>query len=95
MGDGIMADDDGVSREALFSAIVSEAAGFYKIVTVTASSFLGGSLLLMEKIAEKPKPWTLIILAGGWLLLIASIGLVAWVRMRLNLDAGQMALEGK
>ena len=86
--------EDQVSRKALFTAIVSEATGFYKIVTVIASSFLGGSLLFMEKIAVKPKPWTLVILAGGWLLLMASIGLIAWIRC-LNLDAGQMALEGK
>lgn len=89
-----MLDDDRVSRDAVFSSIVTEAAGFYKIVTVTASSFLGGSLLFMEKIAPKPATWTLWVLGTGWTALVASIALVAWVRWR-NLESGRLFLEGQ
>ncbi|TET39224.1 MAG: hypothetical protein E3J72_00855 [Planctomycetota bacterium] len=90
-----MAENDNVSREALFAAIVSEAAGFYKIITITGSSFLGGSLLFMEKIAPNPKMWTLwYFLLPSWLFIIASIGIVIYVR-RKNIESGRLALEGK
>ena len=83
-----------VSRELMFSSIVSEAAGYYKIITVTASSFLGGSMIFLEKIARNPICFSVWILAFGWIMLIASIGLVGWVRSG-NLKSGWQALEGK
>ena len=46
--------DNRVSHDAVWQSIAAEAAGFYKIITVTASSFLGGSLLFMDKFAPHP-----------------------------------------
>lgn len=89
-----MTENNKVSKDALFQAIVTEAGGLYKVVAVTASSFLGGSLLFIEKIAPNPVACTLWLLGLGWVLLIVSISLVAWVRL-LNLDSGRLALEEK
>ncbi|MHC4662847.1 MAG: hypothetical protein ACYS8W_14285 [Planctomycetota bacterium] len=88
-------DDDNVSREAIFSAIVAEAGGFYKIITTIGGGFLGGSLVFMEKIAPHPAKWTLWhFLLPAWILILASGAIVVFVR-RKNLESGRLALEGK
>jgi hypothetical protein len=88
-----MAEDEHVSKDAVFSSIVSEAACFYKMIVAVASSFLGGSLIFMEKIAPDPSTFSLVVLGIGWLALMASIALVATVR-RLNLESGWRAMGG-
>jgi hypothetical protein len=87
-----MDEKDSVSKEGVFSSIVSEAAGFYKVIIAVASSFLGGSLVFMEKTAPDPTTFSLVVLGIGWLALIASIALVVTVR-RLNLESGWRAME--
>ena len=89
-----MENRDRVSKEAAFAAIVAEAGGFYKSVLTVASSFLGGSLLFMHRIAPDPSRLSLVFLSIGWGLLIICVALVIRVRRR-NLDSGWQALEGK
>lgn len=83
-----------VSKDAVFAAIVSEAAGFYKLVLTVASSFLGGSLLFLDRIATHPSARSVWILGLGWVCLIGAIVTVAVVRRR-NLESGYLALEEK
>jgi hypothetical protein len=84
-----------IRREAVFNSVVSEAAGFYRVIVTVASSFLGGTLLFVERIAPTPRPFWLVVLGVGWLCLIASItAAVTWVR-RLNLESGHLALSGQ
>jgi len=83
---------DIVSKETIFKILAQEAGGFYQIITVTASSFLGGTLLFMDRIAPKPQAYSLCFLFIGWILLIVSISSVAYVR-RYNLKSAQYALQ--
>jgi len=83
---------DSVSRDALFTVIAAEAAGYYRTITTVASAFLGGSLLFLDKLASRPSTLSLFVLGGAWICLIASIACTAWVR-RKNLDSGWKALE--
>ena len=89
----MMAKDDAVSKEQVFLSVASEAAGYYKLIVTVASSFLGGSLLFLERIAPRPSQFSLVVLAAGWASLIASIGLVAWIRAK-NLESGALVLAG-
>lgn len=45
-----MNEEKDVSRECIFNIYAAEAQGFYKLVITIASSFLGGSLIFVEKI---------------------------------------------
>lgn len=83
-----------VSKDTLFNSIVKEAGEFYNLILTVASAFLGGSLLFLEKIAPQPVKWSFCILGFGWLSLIISIGLAAYVRLK-NLESGRLALEEK
>jgi hypothetical protein len=81
-----------VSLDVIWQSMASEAAGFYKTIIVTASSFLGGSLLFMKDIAPNPLPITLGFLSLGWMALILSIILVAKIRWH-NVESGRLVLE--
>lgn len=81
-------------EQLIFSSIVTEAGGFYSAILTIASSFLGGSLLFLEKITEAPNPISLYFLGLGWICLVFSIISIIFVRRR-NLDSGWLALEGK
>lgn len=85
---------DCISRTAIFSAIVSEAVGFYRLVTLTSGGFLIGSLIFIGMISTNLKQETMSLLLISWSMLIASIGSIAFVRMR-NLESGRLALEGR
>ena len=89
-----MGDNEAVSKDATFAGIVAEAGGFYKSVLTVASSFLGGSLVFMQRIAPNPSTVSLIVLGIGWVLLVACVAVVVFVR-RLNLDSGRQALRSE
>ena len=87
--------EDDVSRrdELIFSTIAQEAAGFYGLILTLATSFLGATLVFIDRIAPKPQHWTLILLGLGWLCLIAAVSLIASVRWR-NIESGRTAHAG-
>jgi hypothetical protein len=89
-----MGDTEQIPREVVFSTAATEAAGFYKFIITVASSFLGGTLLFLERVVPHPTSLGVALLGLGWLFLIASIAAVAWIR-RLNLESAQRALAGK
>ncbi len=89
-----MTDKKQVSKDTILTVLATEAGGFYNLVITIASSFLGGSLLFIEKIALIPSNSSLYLLGLGWLALIGSIVAISFVR-RLNLDSGWKALEEK
>jgi hypothetical protein len=83
-----------VSKDALFSSIVAEAQGLHRQMVTIAVTFLGGTLLFLEKIATEPTVFSMLFLILGWAALIASVALSSFVRLK-NLDAGRYALEEK
>lgn len=83
-----------ITRSDIFSSIVSEAGSFYRTIITVASTFLGGTLLFLERIAPRPSIHSVIVLAIGWFCLIAAILFIIFVRA-LNLRSGQYALEGR
>ncbi len=87
-------EQKGISREAIFKVLAADADGYYKLVLTLASSFLGGSLLFLEKIMPKPTWLSLLFVSLGWGSLIASVALVTSIRA-WNLRSGFFALEGK
>jgi len=89
-----MNDDITRRQELVFATIAQEAAGFYGLILTLATSFLGGTLVFIDRIAPSPARWTLALLGFGWLSLIASVSLIAWVRWR-NIESGRMADAGK
>lgn len=84
-------DEDYVSKNVLFQSIATEAGGFYGLVITVASSFFGGTLLFMDKLATDPVRCPVLLLLG-WIALVASIALIGWVRLA-NLISGRLALE--
>lgn len=86
--------DKPVSREVLFNSIVKEAGDFYNLILGISSAFLGGSLFFIEKIAPNPQGYSLVLLYAGYVLLILTIALSAYVRWK-NLESGKKALESK
>lgn len=83
-----------VSRSAILQSITTEASGFYTTVTTVASTFLGASLLFVDKFLIVGTAISLAVLAVSWISLVASIACVAHVRF-LNLRSGQLALQDK
>jgi len=81
-------------KRLIYQTVASGASGLYKTTLTIASTFLGGSLLFLEKFAPHPSTWSKLILAFGWLLLVAAIGLTMRVQ-RLNNRCGYYALEEK
>jgi hypothetical protein len=90
-----MADDPNVvPRSAILQSITTEASGFYTTITTVASTFLGASLLFVDKFLIAWTMSSLVVLAVSWVSLVASIACVARVRF-LNLRSGQLALQEK
>ena len=89
---GTETEDQLITRREVFSTIVAESSAVYKLIVTVASSFLGGTLLFLERIAPHPLGWSLVILGLGWLALIVSIIIVVYVRM-YNIRSGQFVLE--
>jgi hypothetical protein len=88
-----MADDsNAVSKSAILQSITTEASGFYTTITTVASTFLGASLLFVDKLLTAGATFSLMVLAVSWISLVASIACVARVRF-LNLKSGQLALQ--
>lgn len=85
--------EDRVRREALLASVTTEAQGFYNLVMTAATSFLGGTLLFMEKVAA-PSNWSVFAIGAGWLSLVGAIACVAIVR-RINLLSGGHALASQ
>lgn len=83
-----------VTSDVVFQAIVDQALAFYKLIVTVASTFLGGTLVFIEKIAPNPTRCSLWLLGAGWLLLIATILCVAIVH-RLNLQSGKHVMAGR
>lgn len=77
---------------AILQSITAEAGGFYNLIVTVASTFLGGSLLFMEKIAPIHNGWSLLGLGVAWASLAASIGCIARLRY-YNLKSGRLALN--
>lgn len=78
-------------RASAYKVTVAECSAFYRMVVVVSTSFLGGTLFFLERIAPSPARWTLMFLFCGWFFLILSIFLVIGVR-RLNIEAGRQYL---
>jgi hypothetical protein len=83
-----------VSSDTVFKAIVDQALSFYRLIVTVASTFLGGTLVFIEKIAPAPTQCSLWLLGAGWLFLIATILCVAFVH-RLNLQSGKHVMAGR
>lgn len=88
-----MNDDVDRRSELIFATIAQEAAGFYSLILTVASTFLGGTLVFIDRIAPDPVGWSLMVLAVGWLSLLLSVTLIAWVRWR-NIESGRHAQDG-
>jgi len=84
--------DEKVSKDTLFQSIVKEAGEFYNLILTVSSAFLGGTLIFLEKIAPNPVQCSLWVLYLGWVSLIGSIAISAYVRLK-NLESGRLALE--
>lgn len=88
-----MPDDPKATRQlAILQSLTTEAGGFYALIVTVASSFLGGSLLFLEKFALNRSRWTLALLILAWLALVAAIGCIARLRYH-NLKSARLALE--
>ena len=79
---------DQCSKDAILGSYTTEAQGFYNLTTGIATSFLGGSLFFMEKIAS-PAGASLWCLRVGWITLVASIVCIAIARRINLLSAGE------
>ena len=86
------ADESVIPRAAVFSSLVKAAADYYKTIVTVASSFLGGTLIFLEKIAVNPSFGSTVLLGIGWLLLVLSILAILLVE-RWNLESGRQALR--
>lgn len=86
-------DPNVVTKSAVLQSITAEANGFYGVVVTVASTFLGGSLLFLEKFAPARSAWSIVMMALGWTALVASIGCITRIRF-LNLRSGKLALQG-
>jgi hypothetical protein len=87
-------DSDRALKLAILQSITTEASGFYGLIVTVASSFLGGSLLFMEKISPLRSEWSLVGFGVAWISLVASIGCIARLRY-YNLKSGRLALDEK
>lgn len=83
-----------IPRDTVFSVLATEAAGFYKLIVTVVSSFLGGTILFLDKLAPRPTAFAVVLLGVGWVCLIASVVTVAWIRQN-NLSSGYLALARK
>lgn len=88
------AQQSDVSRSDIFASVVAEAGAFYRLLVTVVSSFLGGTLLFLDKICSDPPAISLVVLYIGWLALVVCIILVALVRAG-NIRSGRMALESR
>ena len=90
-----MADDQNiVSKSAVLQSVTAEANGFYGAVVTVASTFLGGSLLFLEKFAPAESNWSIYIIGFGWIALAAAIGCIARVRF-MKSAIGKAFLEDR
>jgi H+/Cl- antiporter ClcA len=90
-----MPDDPKAALQfAILQSLTAEAGGFYGLIVTVASSFLGGSLLFLEKFALNPTRWTLVLLILAWLALVAAIGCIARLRYHY-LKSAKLALEDR
>lgn len=88
-----MPDDPKAARQlAILQSLTTEAGGFYTLIVTVASSFLGGSLLFLDKFALNRNRSMLALLILAWLALVAAIGCVARLRYH-NLKSARLALE--
>jgi hypothetical protein len=89
-----MADDqDDQVQQEIFQIVVAECRGFYKLVITVATAFLGGTVLLFDRLAPEPASlWSLAVLGAGWLSLVGSIVAVSYVR-RWNIESGRLTLK--
>jgi hypothetical protein len=87
-----MAEDPNiVPKSAILQSVTAEANGFYGVVVTVASTFLGGSLLFLEKFTPAKSGWSIVVISVGWISLVASIGCIARLRF-MNLRSGKLAL---
>ncbi len=87
-----MAEDPNVvPKSAILQSLSAEANGFYGVIVTVASTFLGGSLLFLEKFTPAKSDWSIVVISVGWISLVASIGCIARVRF-MNLRSGKLAL---
>ncbi len=84
-------DPNIVPKSAILQSVTAEANGFYGVVVTVASTFLGGSLLFLEKFTPAKSNWSIGVISVGWISLVASIGCIARVRF-MNLRSGKLAL---
>lgn len=84
--------EDQIDKATSFTAIASEASGFYTTIITVSSSFLGGSLVFIEKFApSSSRSWEALLYAG-WIFLILSMFGIIWVRLN-NIKSGTLALR--
>lgn len=81
-------------RRLIYTTVAQGANDLYRTMITVASSFLGGSLLFLEKFAPSPPRWSMWLLALGWGALVLSVMCTARV-LRLNNISGRHALENK
>jgi len=90
-----MAEDPNiVPKSAILQSVTAEANGFYGVIVTVASTFLGGSLLFLEKFTPAKSDLSIVVISVGWVSLVASIGCIARVRF-MNLRSGKLALSDR
>jgi hypothetical protein len=75
-------DDPSQTRNVIFNAQVTEAQGLYSQLLAIATGVFAGTLIFLEKIAPSPTKESLLLLAAGWLSLLACMILTVWIRWK-------------
>jgi len=77
------------AKRPVFASLSPEASDFCKQIMTVSTSFLGGTLLFIDKVVTAPMPWTKWLLLFGYIMFIGAILLVCVVRFSnvLTLEA--------
>ncbi len=81
-------------KRLIYATVASGASDLYKMTLTVASSFLGGSLLFLERFAPHPSVFSKLILGLGWLSLVLAVGSTVYVQL-LNNRSGCLAVDEK
>jgi hypothetical protein len=81
------------NRRLILEISAAEAAGLYQILVGSATAFLAGTLIFVEKIAPNPSGYEITLLGLGWLSLVLCISTVALIRLA-NIDCATACLGG-
>lgn len=78
--------------EQLYSAMCTEAGGFYKQSVTVCTAFLGASIGFYDKLFSGANSCAMWLLFTAWILLIIPIAIFTWMRWS-NVESHRFALE--